>query len=166
MSQTGGYGVITAEQIAQLTGREVMDAVAAGTLPQAPMAQVLGFRLVDVGEGFVAFSGVPGNTILNPLGTVHGGFALTLIDSAAGCAAHTLLDRGVLYTTVETKVNFSRAIRADTGPVRAEGRVITRGRQIITADAKVLDGDGRVLAHGTSTLLVLGPPRTPDAARS
>ncbi len=86
---------------------------------------------------------------------------MTLIDSAAGCAAHTLLPAGVGYTTVETKVNFSRAIRADNGRVRCEGRVIARGRQIISAEAVVKGQDGRVLAHGTSTLLVLQ-----DAAKS
>jgi uncharacterized protein (TIGR00369 family) len=94
--------------------------------------------------------------LLNPLGGVHGGWALTLIDSATGCAAHTLLPAGASYASVETKANFTRPIRQDTGRVRAEGRVVSRGRQIITAEARILDADKRLLAHGTSTLMVLG----------
>ena len=89
------------------------------------------------------------------MGGVHGGWALTLIDSACGCAAHSLLPAGTGYATIETKGNFSRPITKDTGRVRAEGRVVARGRQIISAEAKVLSADGKVLAHGTSTLLVL-----------
>jgi uncharacterized protein (TIGR00369 family) len=90
---------------------------------------------------------------------VHGGWALTLIDSAAGCAAHSLMPAGVGYATVETKANFSRPITQDTGRVRAEARVVARGRQIISAEARVLDGSGRVLAHGTSTVIVLDGER-------
>ncbi|WP_245001798.1 PaaI family thioesterase [Cupriavidus pinatubonensis] len=108
-----------------------------------------------MGDGFAVFEGDPGAQLFNPMGTVHGGWALTLIDSATGCAANSVLPAGTGYTTVETKGNFSRPIKADTGRVRAEGRVINQGRQIITAKARVLAADGRVLAHGTSTLLVL-----------
>lgn len=93
------------------------------------------------------------------MGSVHGGWPLTLIDSAAACAANSLLPAGTGYTTVETKGNFSRPIKPDTGRVRVEGRVVSHGRQIITAEARVLAKDGRVLAHGTSTLLVLSPAR-------
>lgn len=109
-----------------------------------------------MGEGFAAFRGDPGPDLLNPLGTVHGGWALTLIDSAAGCACHSLLAAGVAYTSVETKVNFARPIRADAGPVRAEGRVASAGRQIMSAKAWIRAEDGRLLAHGTSTIFVLG----------
>jgi uncharacterized protein (TIGR00369 family) len=93
--------------------------------------------------------------VLNPMGTVHGGWALTLIDSAAACACHTLLPAGSLYATIETKGNLSRPITLGTGRVRAEGRVISQGRQIISAEAKLLSQDGRILAHGTSTIMVL-----------
>ena len=97
------------------------------------------------------FEGETGPHLLNPLGGVHGGWALTLIDSAAGCAGHTLLPAGVGYTSVETKANFTRPITHDTGRVRAEGRVVGRGRQIMSAEARILDAAGRILAHGTST---------------
>jgi uncharacterized protein (TIGR00369 family) len=109
-----------------------------------------------VGEGFAAFEGQPGPHLLNPAGGVHGGWALTLIDSVTGCAAHALLPAGTAYTTVETKGNFVRPITKDTGRVRAEGRVVSPGRQIMTAEARLLAPDGKVLAHGTSTLLVFG----------
>lgn len=154
------FGVATREEIAGLTGREMLEAIVAGRLPQAPIAEGLSFRLVEVGDGVAIFEGEPGPQLRNPLGTVHGGWALTLIDSATGCAAQTLLPAGVLYTTVETKANFSRAILTDTGTVRAEGQVITRGRQIITAEARVLDADRRILAHGISTLFVLDQRRS------
>lgn len=151
------YGVATREQTAGLTGLQVMQAILDGRLPQAPISRTLGFRLAEVGDGLAVFEGEPSAALLNPLGTVHGGWALTLVDSATGCAAMTTLPPGIGYTTVETKVNFARAILPDSGRVRCEGRVLVRGRQVITAEARVLSGDGRILAHGTSTLLVLAP---------
>lgn len=138
-----------------MSGRELLQGMIDGRFPSPPFAEVLSFWLAEVGEGTAVFEGEPGGQFLNPMGIVHGGWTMTLIDSAAGCAAHTLLAAGVGYTTVETKVNFSRAIRTDSGRVRCEGRVINQGRQIISAEALVKSRDGRVLAHGTSTLLVL-----------
>ena len=93
------------------------------------------------------------------MGGVHGGWALTLIDSAGGCAAQSVLPAGAAYATVETKANFSRPITRDTGPVRAEARVVSQGRQIISTEARVLSREGKVLAHGTSTLLVFAAAR-------
>jgi len=142
---------------ATLTGRELLQAGVEGKLPLAPMGPVLNFRLVEVGDGTAVFEGEPGPQHLNPLGSVHGGWALTLIDSACGCAAHSTLPAGVGYTTVETKVNFTRAIRPDGATLRTEGRVVSRGRTIITTEARILDADGRLVAHGTSTLMVLAP---------
>jgi uncharacterized protein (TIGR00369 family) len=129
----------------------------AGDLPAPPIAATMGFRLVEVESGMVVFEGTPGPHLLNPLGSVHGGYALTLIDSACGCAVHSELDAGVGYTTVETKVNFTRAIDPAGGPVRCEGRVLSRGRTIATAEAYLRDESGRLLAHGTSTLIILYP---------
>ena len=152
------FGVATREEIAGLTGLEMLRAIIAGDRPAPPIAATMGFRLIEVGPGEAVFEGLPGPHLLNPLGGVHGGVALTLIDSAAGCAVHTELGPGIGYTTVETKVNFTRPIAADGGAVRCEGRVVTRGRQIATAEARLLSGEGKILAHGTSTLIIL-PPR-------
>jgi uncharacterized protein (TIGR00369 family) len=135
----------------------MLRAMVAGRLPAPTIARTLGFDLVEVEEGLAVFEGETGPHLLNPLGTVHGGFALTLIDSAAGCAVHATLPARVGYTTVETKVNFTGAIRADSGTIRAEGRVVAQGKQICTAEARVTGPDGRLLAHGTSTLMILRP---------
>jgi len=149
------YGTVPAAQAARMSGRELLQGMIEGRFPAPPITQTMTFWLTEVGEETAVFEGEPGTHLFNPMGIVHGGWTMTLIDSAAGCAAHTLLPAGVGYTTVETKVNFSRAIRADSGRVRCEGRVVNQGRQIISAEAVVKGRDGRVLAHGTSTLLVL-----------
>ena len=114
------YGLATSAQIAGMTGKQILQAIIDGELPAPPIAQTLSFRLTEVGDGFAAFEGEPGPHLLNPMGGVHGGWALTLIDSAAGCAGQTLLPAGAGYATVETKANFSRPITKDTGRVRAE----------------------------------------------
>jgi len=150
------YGVPTAADVAGMTGRQILEAMIAGRIPAPPIAQTLSFWLTEVGDGTCVFEGDTGAHLLNPLGGVHGGWALTLIDSATGCAGHTLLPADVGYATVETKANLTRPIRQDTGRVRAEGRVISRGRQIITCEATVLDSSRRILAHGTSTLMIFG----------
>jgi uncharacterized protein (TIGR00369 family) len=151
------YGVSSYDDIKHLAGLDMLRAMMAGDLPAAPIGETLGFRLVEVEKGRAIFEGVPGPHLLNPLGAVHGGWALTLIDSACGCAVHAELDAGVGYTTVETKVNFTRPIDPAGGAVRCEGRVLSRGRQIATAEAFLRSADGKLLAHGTSTLIILGP---------
>ena len=150
------FGVATPEQVAGLSGLEMLRVMMAGNLPAPTIGRTLGFRLIEVEEGRAVFEGTPGPRLLNPLGAVHGGYALTLIDSAAGCAVHTELAAGVGYTTVETKVNFTRPIDPNGGPIRCEGRVLSRGRTIATAEAFLRSGDGKLLAHGTSTLIILG----------
>ena len=140
---------------ATLSGRELLQAGMDGLLPPATIAATMNFRLVEVGDGVAVFEGEPGAQHLNPLGSVHGGWALTLVDSACGCAAHSTLGPGVGYATVETKVNFTRAIQPDGGVLRTEGTVVARGKTIITAAARILDANGRLVAHGTSTLMVL-----------
>jgi uncharacterized protein (TIGR00369 family) len=148
------YGVAGPQDIAGMTGKEILQAIAAGRLPAPPIAETLNFWLTEVGDGFAVFEGETSERLLNPMGIVHGGWALTLIDSAAGCAGQTLLPAGSRYATVETKANFSRAIQKDTGRVRAEARAVSQGRQIISVEARVLGPSGQILAHGTSTLLV------------
>ncbi|HEY0444831.1 MAG TPA: PaaI family thioesterase [Allosphingosinicella sp.] len=154
---TISYGVCGPEDIAGMTGREMLEAMVAGRLPAPPIGRTLGFRLVEVGDGLAVFEGDPGPHLLNPLGSVHGGWAMTLVDSATGCALHTLLPAGVGYTTVETKVNMTRPIGAGDGTVRCEGRVVSQGRQIATAEARLTSAEGKLLAHGTSTLMILRP---------
>ncbi|GAA0639597.1 PaaI family thioesterase [Brevundimonas lenta] len=147
----------TAEAIGRMSGRDLLQAVIDGRLPPASISQTMTFDLIEVGEGVAVFEGETGPHLLNPQGTVHGGWALTLVDSATGCAAHSLLPAGAGYTTISTQTNFTRPITADAGRVRCEGRVINAGRQIITAEATVRDAAGRLLAHGQSTLMVLQP---------
>jgi uncharacterized protein (TIGR00369 family) len=145
------------KQILTVSGLEAMRRGVEQPSLGPSIGKTMGFRLIEVDDGKAVFEGDPSDRVLNPLGIVHGGFALTLIDSATGCAAHTTLPAGVGYTTVETKVNFVRAITPSTGPVRAEGVVVARGRTIITAEGRLTDTRGKLLAHGTSTLMVLRP---------
>jgi len=124
-------------------------------IPVAPIAELVGFDLVELGEGRASFELDPGERHYNPLGTVHGGIAATLLDSAMGVAVHTTLGEGQTYTTLELKVNYVRAITEETGPVVATGSVIHRGGRVATAEARLTDRDGRLLAHGTSTCLIM-----------
>ena len=151
------FGILDPAAIAGMTGIEMLREMIAGRLPRPPMSQIMGFWLAEVDDGVAVFEGDSGPHLLNPLGSVHGGWALTLIDSATGCALHTTLPPGIGYTTVETKVNMTRAIAASEGRVRCEGRVVSRGRQLATAEAKLLNADGKLLAHGTSTLIIFAP---------
>jgi uncharacterized protein (TIGR00369 family) len=124
-------------------------------IPHAPVAELLGFTLIELGEGQASFELDPSERHYNPLGTVHGGIAATLLDSAMGVAVHTTLGEGQRYTTLELKVNFVRAITEETGRVVATGSVIHRGGRVATAEARLTDADGRLLAHGTSTCLIM-----------
>src|SRR6516162_6872846 len=132
------YGLAKLTDVAGMTGRQILQAIIDGRLPQAPNSQHLTFWITEVGDGFAVFEGEPGPHLLNPMSGVHGGWALTLIDSAGGCAALSLLPAGVGYTTTETKGNFSRPITPKTGRVRAEGRAVAHGRQIVSAEVRVL----------------------------
>jgi uncharacterized protein (TIGR00369 family) len=141
-----------------MTGLEVIRALAAGELPGAPIAELLGFAPVEVEEGRVVFAAVPEERHYNPIGTVHGGLAATLLDSAMGCAVHSTLPAGVGYTTLELKVNFTRPITSETGRILCEGTVVHRGGRVATAEGRVYaEADGRLLAHGTTTCLILSP---------
>ncbi|WP_233870106.1 PaaI family thioesterase [Paraburkholderia adhaesiva] len=120
----------------------------------APIGQTLDFQLVEAGEGRAVFTGTPGLHAYNPIGTIHGGYAATLLDSACGCAGHTRLSPTQGYTTLELKVSYHRAMTVDTGPVRAEGRVISFGRRAAFTEATITDAAGKVYASATSTLLV------------
>ena len=153
----GRVGIATAAQFASMTGIELLRAIIDGRLPAPAIGRTMGFRLVEAEKGLAIFEGTPGPSLLNPLGAVHGGYALALVDSACGCALHTELGAGIGYTTVETKVNFTRPIDPNGGPIRCEGRVLSRGRQIATAEAYLRSAEGKLLAHGTSTLIIFSP---------
>lgn len=120
----------------------------------APMGQTLGFSLVEVDEGHAVIEGRPDRSVYNPMGSVHGGYAATLLDSACGLAVHTRLAAGQGHTTLELKVSYLRAMNENSGLVRAVGRVVTMGRRVAFAEATLHDGDGRLCATATSTLLV------------
>ncbi len=127
--------------------------IAAGGRP--PIGDTLDFTLVDAGEGWAVFEGAPSERAYNPLGTVHGGYAATLLDSACGCAVHSKLRANQIYTTLELKISYHRAVTAGVGLLRAEGRAITIGRRAAFAEAALRDTDGRLYASASSTLLVM-----------
>lgn len=126
--------------------------IASGRRPG--IAVTLDFTLAEVESGFAVFTGTPGEHVYNPIGMVHGGYAATLLDSACGCAAHTRLSPTQAYTTLELKVAFHKAITRDTGPMRAEARLLSFGRRAAFAEGKLIDAEGRLYASATSTLLI------------
>jgi uncharacterized protein (TIGR00369 family) len=143
------------EEASGLSGLEVIQRIVAGALPQPPISKTLDFRLVDVEPGRAVFECAPAEFHYNPIGTVHAGLATTLLDSAMGCALVTLLDAGVRWTTLELKANFVRPLTADMGVVRCTGTVVHAGRRVATTEARLEGPDGRLFAHGTSTILLL-----------
>jgi uncharacterized protein (TIGR00369 family) len=145
----------TAAVARERSGLEFLRAFVDGSLPPPPIAQTLGMALIEVAEGRAVFAFEPQEFHYNPIGAVHGGLALTLIDSATGCAVQSLLPAGVGYATLETKANFVRAITVGAGLVRCTAESMHVGRSTATAQARVEDESGRLLAHGTSTLLIL-----------
>jgi uncharacterized protein (TIGR00369 family) len=135
---------------------QLREMIATGRRPG--MAESLDFKLVEVGDGVAVFEGTPGLHAYNPAGVVHGGYSATLLDSACGCAVHTRLKAQQGYTTLELKVAFHKAITDSTGPVRAEGRVLTMGRRVAFSEGKLVDANGRLYASATATLLMMDPP--------
>lgn len=144
------------EAMAGRSGLELMQAMAAGELPPPPIANTLGFRLVEAERGHALFECEPAEYHYNPIGIVHAGLAMTLMDSAMGLAFVTTLDELVGWTTLEVKANFTRAMTVETGMVRCSGSVIHGGRRVATTEARIEDLEGKLVAHGTSTILVLG----------
>jgi uncharacterized protein (TIGR00369 family) len=149
-----GCGVARPEQVSGKSGLELMQMMLRGELPYAPIARTLNFQIIEVAEGRALFQGAPGADHLNPLGTVHGGWYATLLDSALGCAVHTMMPPGRAYTTAELGVNLVKAIGPKVQRVRAEGKVLHCGRQLATAEAKLYGPDGTLYAHATTTCLV------------
>lgn len=159
MERHPGPGVATLAQVAGRSGLAVMEAILSGELPYPPIAETLDFSLVEVGSGRAVFQGRPGPRHLNPMGGIHGGWYATLLDSALGCAVHTMMPVGRGYTTAELSVNLVRAIVPAKVPrVRAIGQVLHCGRQLATAEARIVGPDGTLYAHGTTTCLVFELP--------
>jgi uncharacterized protein (TIGR00369 family) len=148
------HGVTPLDQVKHLTGLEFMQGILEGRFPPAPIAAALKFELTAIEHGRAVFEGVPEFAFYNPIGSVHGGYAATLLDSCMGCAVHTTLPAGQGYTTLEFKINFVRAMTDKTGRVRAEGRVVHPGNRAATAEGNLYDARGKLLAHATTTCLI------------
>ena len=147
-------GVVPREGLKAHSGVEFFAAISRGELPSPPIGHLMDFVPIEFEPGRFVFQGTPGAQHYNPLGIVHGGYAATLLDSCVGCAIHTLLPAGKGYTTLELKVNYIRALTDKTGPVRAEGKVITLGGQIGIAEGRLTDASGKLYAFATTTCLV------------
>ena len=164
MSETAGngsatsYGNVPRETLKSVQGLELLQGMIDGRFPSPPISELMDFRVSELGQGRAVFAGRPGRRHYNPSGTVHGGYAATLLDSAMGCAVHTLVPKGRGFTTLEIKVNYVRPMFDDTGAVRCEAAVINMGKTVATADGKLLDGKGRLIAHGTTTCMIFDLP--------
>jgi uncharacterized protein (TIGR00369 family) len=154
----GSPGLARAEQIAGKSGREILDAMMSGELPYPPMNETMNMALLEVGDGRAVFQGIPLRQHYNPLGTVHGGWFATLLDSALGCAVQTVLPGGRSYTTAELSIKIVRSASHRTGPLRAVASVVHVGRQMATAEARVEDEKGKLYAHATTTCFVFDVP--------
>jgi uncharacterized protein (TIGR00369 family) len=148
------YGTVSTEKRREMSGLEFVQGLVDGTLPLNTIAKTLGYDVSEAVSGRVVVTAVPSDIHLNPAGTVHGGFAATLLDSCMGLAVQTTLEKGTGQTTLEFKISLVRPITPDTGPIRAEGIVMSRGRRVGTAEGRITDGGGRLLAHGTTTCLI------------
>jgi uncharacterized protein (TIGR00369 family) len=149
-----GAGVAQREEVAGRSGLELMQAMLRGEIPYPHIADTMDFVLLSVALGEAVFQGVPQQKHLNPLGTIHGGWYATLLDSALGCAVHTSMPAGRGYTTAELSVNLVRGAKLDGSPLRAIGKVLHSGKQLATAEGRIVDADGKLYAHATTTCLV------------
>ncbi len=148
------YGTVSDERRKAMSGLEFVQGLADGTLPLNTIAQTLGYDVTEASSGRVVVTAEPGEAHLNPAGTVHGGFAATLLDSCMGLAIWSTLKKGIAQTTLEFKISLIRPITPATGLIKAEGIVLNRGRRIGIADGRITDQNGRLLAHGTTTCLI------------
>jgi uncharacterized protein (TIGR00369 family) len=148
------YGTVSADRRREMTGLEFVQGLADGALPLNTIAQTLGYDVTEAADGRVVITAEPSGIHLNPAGTVHGGFSATLLDSCMGLAVQSTLEKGVASTTLEFKISLVRPITPETGQIRAEGIVLNRGRRVGTAEGRITDSKGRLLAHGTTTCLI------------
>lgn len=153
-AKLGAPGVAGREQLRAHSGAAFLDGISSGALPAPPMGELMGMTPISTAPGSAVFQGTPGLEHYNPSGVVHGGYAATLLDTAVGCAIHTMLPAGKGYTTLELKINYIRPMTAATGPVRAEGKVISVGGQVGIAEGRLTDANGKLYAFATTTCLV------------
>jgi len=148
------YGTVSAERQKEMSGLAFVQGLVDGSLPLNMIARTLGYDIVEAESGRVVIAAVPNESHLNPAGGVHGGLSATLLDSAMGLAIHSTLDKGIGQTTLEFKISLVRPITPETGLIRAEGVVLSRGRRVGTAEGRITDNEGRLLSHGTTTCLI------------
>ncbi|MDX3810116.1 PaaI family thioesterase [Bosea thiooxidans] len=154
------FGVVSRDVLVAGDGLSFLRGIIDGSHPAPPFAGTMDFDLVEADEGRVVFSGRPSPRFFNPLGTIHGGWTATILDSAMACAAHSTLKPGEGYTTLEMKLNYVRPVMPESGTVRCEGRLIHRGGSVITTEGNLVDERGKLLAHGTETCIVLPRKKT------
>jgi len=148
------YGTVNEARQKSMSNLEFVQGLASGVLPLNTIARTLGYDVAEADDGRVVIVAEPSGAVLNPAGAVHGGFSATLLDSCMGLAVQSTLDKGAGQTTLEFKISFVRPITTETGPIKAEGIVLSRGRRIGTAEGRITDRNGRLLAHGTTTCLI------------
>ncbi|MGV7209886.1 PaaI family thioesterase [Oxalobacteraceae bacterium A2-2] len=153
-ARLGAPGVASREELGGQDGIDFLNRIGSGELPPPPIGRTLDFVPIAVSKGQAVFQGTPGPQHLNPSGAVHGGYIATLLDSAVGCAIHSMLPAGKGYTTLELKINYLRGLTEKTGPVRAEGKIVTVGNQVAVAEGRLTDASGRLYAMATTTCLV------------
>lgn len=152
------FGCVDLKTATSMSGLEFLRGMMSGMFPAPPIAEVLNFLLVEAEAGRAVFEGIPSDRFRNPLGTVHGGWMATILDSALGCAVHSTLKSGQGFTTVDLAVSFVRAVHESTGKLRCEAKVIHAGGRIATAEGRLVDAAGKLYAHGTTTCLVMATP--------
>jgi len=148
------YGIVPPNIAVQLSGLEFLTQIINGDLPSPPFAKTAAMDLRQVSEGYAEFHAHPQEAFFNPMGTIHGGWIATVLDSSLGCAVHTTLEPGILYSTVELSVRLVRKVMPDSGPMICKGNVVHQGRRIATAEARLLDCNGKLVAHGSATCLI------------
>ncbi len=147
-------GVSDADTLKNISGLEFLQRMIRGEIPVPPITHTLDFYLIEAESGRAVFQGRPSRAHYNPIATVHGGYHATLLDSAMACAVQTLCEAGRAYTTLEFKIHCVRALTEASGPVRAEGKVVSSGRRMATAEGRLFDSEGRLYSHGTTTCLL------------
>jgi uncharacterized protein (TIGR00369 family) len=152
------FGIVPRELATKMTGVELLEKLRDGALPAPPFAEVTDIWITEVERGRVVFEATPSSRFYNPMGSVHGGWIATVLDSAMGCAVHSTLKAGQAYTTIDMSVSFVRPVFAGTSLVRCEGKIIHAGNRVATAEGRLWDGAGTLIAHGSETCLVIAAP--------